>query len=95
MSRTTDFIRLAEHYCRSLEGIVCEGNSHGQTLAVISFSTTPEYKKGFGSCILGFTIVPYGELQPLENAITPNTAAFLVEPIQGEAGIILPQHESA
>ncbi|MCP3773891.1 ornithine--oxo-acid transaminase [Paenibacillus sp. MZ04-78.2] len=72
------------------EIIVCEGNFHGRTLAVTSFSTTPEYKKGFGPFTPGFTIVPYGDLQALENAITPNTAAFLIEPIQGEAGIILP-----
>lgn len=72
------------------EVIVCEGNFHGRTLAVTSFSTTPEYKKGFGPFTPGFTIVPYGDLQALENAITPNTAAFLVEPIQGEAGIVIP-----
>ncbi|MFB6362844.1 ornithine--oxo-acid transaminase [Paenibacillus elgii] len=72
------------------EIIVCEGNFHGRTLAVTSFSTTPEYKKGFGPFTPGFTVVPYGDLQALENAITPNTAAFLIEPIQGEAGIILP-----
>ncbi|GLI06491.1 hypothetical protein YDYSG_25210 [Paenibacillus tyrfis] len=70
MSRTTDFIRLAGHYGAPLEVIVCEGNFHGRTLAATSFSKTPEYKKGFDSFTLGFTIVPYGDLQTLENANT-------------------------
>jgi ornithine--oxo-acid transaminase len=70
--------------------IVCEGNFHGRTITVTSFSSTPEYRRGFGPFTPGFTIVPYGDISVLEKAITPNTAAFLVEPIQGEAGIIVP-----
>lgn len=70
--------------------IVCEGNFHGRTITVTSFSSTPEYRRGFGPFTPGFTIVPYGDISALEKAITPNTAAFLVEPIQGEAGIIVP-----
>jgi ornithine--oxo-acid transaminase len=72
------------------EIIVCEGNFHGRTVTVTSFSSSEEYKTGFGPFTPGFRIIPYGDLEALRNAITPNTAAFLVEPIQGEAGIILP-----
>lgn len=72
------------------EIVVCEGNFHGRTIAVTSFSTNPEYKEGFGPFTPGFRIVPFGEIGALRSAITPNTAAFLVEPIQGEAGIIIP-----
>jgi ornithine--oxo-acid transaminase len=72
------------------EIIVCSGNFHGRTLTVISFSSEPEYKRGFGPFTPGFKIIPYGDLEALRAAITPNTAAFLVEPIQGEAGIIIP-----
>ncbi|WP_138755607.1 ornithine--oxo-acid transaminase [Paenibacillus sinopodophylli] len=72
------------------EIIVCTGNFHGRTITVTSFSSSEEYKKDFGPFTPGFKLVPYGDLASLEQAITPNTAAFLVEPIQGEAGIILP-----
>lgn len=72
------------------EIIACEGNFHGRTITVISFSSTPEYRDGFGPLTPGFRLVPYGDAQALRAAITPNTAAFLVEPIQGEAGIIVP-----
>ncbi|GIM44765.1 ornithine aminotransferase [Collibacillus ludicampi] len=72
------------------EIIVCSGNFHGRTLTVISFSSEPEYKRGFGPFTPGFKIVPYGDIEALREAITPNTAAFLIEPIQGEAGIIIP-----
>ncbi|UFJ41850.1 ornithine--oxo-acid transaminase [Brevibacillus humidisoli] len=72
------------------EIIVCEGNFHGRTLTVTSFSSSPEYKRGFGPFTPGFKVIPYGDLEALEQAITPHTAAFLVEPIQGEAGIIIP-----
>ncbi|WP_126425890.1 ornithine--oxo-acid transaminase [Brevibacillus marinus] len=72
------------------EIIVCEGNFHGRTITVTSFSSAAEYKRGFGPFTPGFTLIPYGDLQALERAITPRTAAFLVEPIQGEAGIIIP-----
>jgi ornithine--oxo-acid transaminase len=72
------------------EIIVCSGNFHGRTTTIISFSSDAEYQRGFGPLTPGFKIIPYGDLQALTDAITPNTAAFLVEPIQGEAGIILP-----
>lgn len=72
------------------EVIVCEGNFHGRTITVISFSTESQYKRGFGPLTPGFKVVPYGDAAALEKAITPNTAAFLVEPIQGEAGIRVP-----
>jgi len=72
------------------EIIVCEGNFHGRTLTVTSFSSSDEYKMGFGPFTPGFKIIPYGDLEALKQAITPDTAAFLVEPIQGEAGIVIP-----
>jgi ornithine--oxo-acid transaminase len=72
------------------EIIVCRGNFHGRTITVTSFSSTEEYKKDFGPFTPGFKLVPYGDLAELQQAITPNTAAFLVEPIQGEAGIVIP-----
>jgi ornithine--oxo-acid transaminase len=72
------------------EIIVCEGNFHGRTITVTSFSSAPEYKRGFGPFTPGFKLIPYGDIEALKKAITPNTAAFLVEPIQGEAGIIIP-----
>lgn len=72
------------------EIIVCEGNFHGRTTTVISFSSTPEYHRGFGPLTPGFKIIPYGDAEALRAAITPNTAGFLVEPIQGEAGVVVP-----
>ncbi|WP_422444641.1 ornithine--oxo-acid transaminase [Thermoanaerobacterium sp. DL9XJH110] len=72
------------------EIIVCEGNFHGRTTTIISFSSEEDYKRGFGPFTPGFKIIPYGDIQALKAAITPNTAAFLVEPIQGEAGIKIP-----
>lgn len=72
------------------EIIVCAGNFHGRTLTVTSFSSSETYQKDFGPFTPGFRIIPYGDLDALRQAITPNTAAFLVEPIQGEAGIIIP-----
>ncbi|REE81190.1 ornithine--oxo-acid transaminase [Paenibacillus taihuensis] len=72
------------------EIIVCEGNFHGRTITVTSFSSSDEYKQGFGPFTPGFRIIPYGDIDALKAAITPNTAAFLVEPIQGEAGIVMP-----
>ncbi|MGC4378053.1 ornithine--oxo-acid transaminase [Fictibacillus sp. Mic-4] len=72
------------------EIIACEGNFHGRTLGAVSLSSDPEYKRGFGPLVPGIKLVPYGDLEALKNAITPNTAAFLIEPIQGEAGINIP-----
>jgi ornithine--oxo-acid transaminase len=72
------------------EIIVCSGNFHGRTIAVVGFSTDPASRDGFGPFAPGFRVVPFGDADALEAAITPNTAAFLVEPIQGEAGVILP-----
>ncbi|AKM17577.1 Ornithine aminotransferase [[Flavobacterium] thermophilum] len=72
------------------EIIVCEGNFHGRTLAAVSLSSEPAYKRGFGPLLPGVKIIPYGDIEALKAAMTPNTAAFLVEPIQGEAGIRIP-----
>jgi ornithine--oxo-acid transaminase len=72
------------------EIIVAAGNFHGRTTTLISFSSDAEYKDGFGPFTPGFTVVPYGDAAALAAAITANTAAVLLEPIQGEAGIILP-----
>lgn len=72
------------------EIIVCDGNFHGRTLSVVSFSTDEQSRHGFGPFTPGFRIIPYGDADALEAAITRNTAAFLVEPIQGEAGVIIP-----
>src|SRR5438046_2278266 len=72
------------------EIIVAEGNFHGRTTTVISFSTEAEYRDGFGPFTGGFRAVPFGDLAAVERAITPQTAAVLIEPIQGEAGIIVP-----
>ncbi|SEM89033.1 ornithine--oxo-acid transaminase [Paenibacillus sp. OV219] len=72
------------------EIIVCDGNFHGRTITITSFSSSDEYKQGFGPFTPGFKIIPYGDIEALKAAITPNTAAFLVEPIQGEAGIVMP-----
>ena len=72
------------------EIIVMEGNFHGRTLGLISFSTENDYKKDFGPFLPGFKVVPFGDINALKEAITPNTCAVLTEPIQGEAGIIVP-----
>jgi ornithine--oxo-acid transaminase len=72
------------------EIIACEGNFHGRTLGVVALSTEPQYRDGFGPFMPGVRIVPFGDADSLERAITPNTAAFIVEPMQGEAGIRIP-----
>ncbi len=72
------------------EIIVAENNFHGRTTTVVSFSTEPQYRAGFGPFTPGFKVVPFGDADALEAAITPNTAAFLVEPIQAEGGILMP-----
>ncbi len=72
------------------EIIVSAGNFHGRTTTIISFSTEEQYKDGFGPFTPGFKIIPFGDAGALEQAITPNTCAFLTEPLQGEAGVIVP-----
>lgn len=72
------------------EIIVCANNFHGRTVTIVSFSTDEQYRDGFGPFTPGFKIIPYGDAPALRAAITPNTCAFLVEPIQGEAGIVIP-----
>jgi ornithine--oxo-acid transaminase len=72
------------------EIIVCAGNFHGRTVTVISFSSDEQYRRGFGPLTPGFRIIPFGDAQALREAITPNTCAFLFEPIQGESGIVIP-----
>ncbi|GAB4522645.1 MAG: ornithine--oxo-acid transaminase [Anaerolineae bacterium] len=72
------------------EIIVCSGNFQGRTTTIISFSDEPQYQDGFGPFTPGFTLVPYGDADALEQAITPNTVAFMFEPIQGEGGVIVP-----
>ncbi len=72
------------------EIIACEGNFHGRTITIVGFSTEAQYQDGFGPFTPGFVSVPYGDADALEAAITPNTVAFLVEPIQGEGGVIIP-----
>ena len=72
------------------EIIAAEGNFHGRTIAIVGFSSVAQYRDGFGPFAPGFKLVPFGNAAALEAAITPHTAAFLVEPIQGEGGIIVP-----
>jgi ornithine--oxo-acid transaminase len=72
------------------EIVVCAGNFHGRTTTIVGFSTEAQYREGFGPFTPGFRVVPYGDLRALEGALGRDTAAFLVEPIQGEAGIVLP-----
>jgi ornithine--oxo-acid transaminase len=73
------------------EIIVCEENFHGRTITAVSLSSNDKYKRGFGPMLPGIRIIPYGDIDALKAAISPNTAAFLIEPIQGEAGIIIPK----
>ncbi|MGN7478854.1 ornithine--oxo-acid transaminase [Solibacillus silvestris] len=70
--------------------IGCNGNFHGRTMGAVSLSSEAEYKRGFGPMLEGFKLIPYGDIDALKAAITSNTAAFIVEPIQGEAGILIP-----
>ena len=72
------------------EIIVCCNNFHGRTLSIVSFSTDPTARRNFGPFVPGFKVIPFGDAEALEAAITPNTVGFLVEPIQGEAGVIIP-----
>ncbi len=72
------------------EIIACRGNFHGRTLGIISFSSEPQYRRGFGPFLPGISSIPFNDVAALEAAINENTAAFLVDPIQGEGGIIVP-----
>lgn len=91
-------VKLARKWAYEVKGvpsdqaeiIVFENNFHGRTTTVISFSSEPEYKRNFGPLTPGFKIVPYGDLQAVKAALTSRTAAVLMEPIQGEAGILIP-----
>jgi len=91
-------IKMARKWAYQVKGvprhhaeiIVCEGNFHGRTTTVISFSTDPLYRDDFGPFTPGFVTVPYGDSAAIERAITANTAAVMLEPIQGEAGVIMP-----
>ena len=91
-------IKLARKWAYQVKGvprhqaeiIVCNNNFHGRTVTIISFSSEPLYRDDFGPFTPGFIRVPYGNAEAVANAITPNTAAILFEPIQGEAGVVLP-----
>jgi ornithine--oxo-acid transaminase len=72
------------------EIVVCQNNFHGRTITIVSFSTDDNSKKGFGPFTPGFKVIPFGDAQALEDVVSPNTVGFLVEPIQGEAGVIIP-----
>jgi ornithine--oxo-acid transaminase len=72
------------------EIIVCENNFHGRTTMIVGFSSEEQYREGFGPFSPGFRMIPYNDVEALRQAITPNTVGFLVEPIQGEAGIVMP-----
>ena len=89
LARRWGYRRRRIHH-NEAEIIVCANNFHGRTTSVISFSTEAQYRADFGPFTPGFRIIPFGDAAALEAAITPNTCAFLVEPIQGEAGIVLP-----
>lgn len=75
----------------SAEIIVCENNFHGRTTTIISFSSEKQYRFGFGPYTPGFKMIPYDDLDAFEKAINPNTVGFLVEPIQGEGGVLIPK----
>ena len=91
-------VKAARKWGHKVKGIVdgraeiigCQGNFHGRTITATGLSNEPQYRDGFGPFLPGFSTVPYGDADALARAITPRTAAFLVEPIQGEAGIVLP-----
>ena len=91
-------LKLARKWAYQVKGvprhqaeiITAAGNFHGRTVSIISFSTEPSYRDDFGPFTPGFVNVPYGDADAIESAITPNTAAVLLEPIQGEGGVIIP-----
>jgi ornithine--oxo-acid transaminase len=72
------------------EIIVCANNFHGRTITLVGFSSEESYRDGFGPFTTGFKMVPFGDTEALKKAITPNTVGFLVEPIQGEGGVVIP-----
>ena len=74
------------------EIIVCKNNFHGRTITLVGFSSEAQYRDGYSPFTPGFNMIPFGDSKALEAAITPNTVAFLLEPIQGEAGVIIPPH---
>lgn len=73
------------------EIIVCDGNFHGRTITIVTFSPEQQYKDGFGPFTPGFKMIPYGDSDALEKAMTSNTVGFLIEPIQGEGGVVVPR----
>lgn len=91
-------IKVARRWAYEVKGVEdnkaeiigCNGNFHGRTMGAVSLSSEKEYQRGFGPILPGFKLIPYGDVESLKAAITPNTAAFIVEPIQGEAGIVMP-----
>lgn len=91
-------IKIARRWAYDVKGVEenkaeiigCNGNFHGRTMIPVSLSSETEYQRGFGPLLPGFTLIPYGDIDAFKNAITPNTAAFIVEPIQGEGGIVIP-----
>ena len=91
-------IKLARKWAYTVKGvpedqaeiIACDDNFHGRTTTIVGFSTEQQYKDGFGPFTPGFKVIPFGDISALEQAITPNTAAFLCEPIQAEGGIVIP-----
>jgi len=91
-------IKLARKWAVEIKGIpeneaeiiTCEGNFHGRTITIISFSSEPLYRQNFGPFTPGFLTVPFGKPEAIESVINPKTAAVLIEPIQGEAGVIIP-----
>ncbi len=91
-------IKAARRWAYDVKGVAenqaeiigCVGNFHGRTMTAVSLSSEAEYKRGFGPMLPGINLIPYGDIKALEAAITTNTAAFIIEPIQGEAGIVIP-----
>lgn len=91
-------LKLARKWAYQVKGvprhqaeiITATGNFHGRTISIVSFSTEPSYRDDFGPFTPGFIVVPYGDAEAVEKAITPNTAAVMLEPVQGEAGVIIP-----
>lgn len=91
-------IKAARRWAYDVKGVAenqaeiigCDGNFHGRTMTAVSLSSEEEYKRGFGPMLPGIKLVPYGDIEALKAAITTNTAAFIIEPIQGEAGIVIP-----